>query len=149
MNLTPKDPKFEERIRKSFVRQVIMDTFGASLANVSAGAVEIRLPYNKSLTQQHGFLHAGAVATILDSACGYAALTLAEAGDGVLAVEYKINFLSPAVGDEIVARGNVTRAGTTVTVCTGDAFSIKDGVEKIVAKMLATMMIVTGRGLTD
>jgi uncharacterized protein (TIGR00369 family) len=101
------------------------------------------------LTQQHGFLHAGALATVADSACGYAALSLMPAGAAVLSVEFKINMLAPAAGDRIVARGRVIRAGKTVTVCWGDVTAYGGFEERLVATMVGTMMTVRDRGLTD
>ena len=139
MNSSPLDPQFEARVRASFARQRAMDTIGATLARVEAGLVEVELPYRADLTQQHGFLHAGIVATILDSACGYAAFSLMAADVAVLTVEYKINLLRPAQGDRFVARGLVMRAGQTITVCSGDVLAHTGLAEKLVATMLATV----------
>jgi uncharacterized protein (TIGR00369 family) len=136
---------FEERVRASFARQRIMTTLGAVLTRVEAGAVEIALPYRTDLTQQHGFIHAGVVATILDSACGYAAFSLMPADFAVLTVEYKINLLRPASGDRLSAQARVLRSGKTLTVCAGDAFAERDGSAKVVATMLATVMAVPQR----
>ncbi len=141
----PQDPGFESRVRGSFERQKVMGTIGASLTKVSPGDVEIELPFRDDLTQHHGYLHAGVVTTIVDSACGYAAMTLMPADATVLTVEYKVNFLSPATGERMVARGRVTKAGRTVTVCAGDVFALSDGKEKLIATMLATMMAVRER----
>ncbi|HVF92360.1 MAG TPA: PaaI family thioesterase [Blastocatellia bacterium] len=139
-----RDPHFEERVRESFARQTLMETIGARLSLVSPGEVEIDLPYRKDLSQQHGYLHAGVVTAIVDTACGYSALTLMEAGADVLTVEYKINFVSPARGERLVARGRVTRPGRTVTVCAGDVYAVSEGEEKLVASMLATMISLKG-----
>jgi uncharacterized protein (TIGR00369 family) len=136
---------FEPRVRASFARQRVMGTIGAVLARVEAGAVEIALPYRADLTQQHGFVHAGIVATILDSACGYAAFSLMPADAAVLTVEYKVNLLRPARGDRLVARARVVRAGKTLTVCAGDAVAQAGGREDVVATMLATVMAVPQR----
>ena len=122
-----------------------METIGAAMTRVEAGAVEIALPYRADLTQQHGFVHAGIVATILDSACGYAAFSLMPADAAVLTVEYKINLLRPAKGDRLVARARVVRAGKTLTVCTGDVVAQAGGEENVVATMLATVMAVPQR----
>jgi uncharacterized protein (TIGR00369 family) len=131
----------EERVRASFARQGFMRSLGAELATVVAGAVEIELPFGEGLTQQHGFLHAGAVAAVLDSACGYAALTLLPEGDEVLTVELKVSLLAPARGPRLRARGEVVRAGRTLTVCRGDAHAVDGGGEAThVATMLATMI---------
>lgn len=137
---------FEERVRASYARQRFMQTIGAVLNRVEAGAVEIAMPYRPELTQQHGFVHAGVVATLLDTACGYAAFSLMPADAAVLTVEYKINLLRPAQGEQLIARARVTRAGQTLTVCTGDAFMQSDGEEKAVATMLAAVMAVTQQG---
>lgn len=142
MSEVPAAGGFEARVRASFARQKVMDTIGATLTRVDPGAVEIALPFRADLTQQHGFLHAGVVATILDSACGYAAVTQMPADVGALTVEYKINLLRPAAGERFVARGLVVRAGKTLTVCTGDVFALTGGSEKVVATMLSTIMAV-------
>ncbi|MCI0487969.1 MAG: PaaI family thioesterase [Blastocatellia bacterium] len=141
----PQDPNFEARIRESFSKQRVMDTFGAALTKVAPGEVEIELTFRPDLTQQHGFLHAGVVTTIVDSACGYAAYTLMPADSEVLTIEYKVNLLSPARGERMIARGRVTKPGRTVTVCAGDVFAIVDGEEKLIATMLATMISLRGR----
>ena len=133
---------YELRIRESFARQEMMKTLGAQLSAVSNGATEVRFPCAVSLTQQHGFVHAGAVTTALDSACGYAALTLAPKGSEVLTVEFKVNLLAPATGEAIVARAQVKRAGKNLTVCAGDAFALRPEGEKLIATMLATMIYV-------
>ncbi|HTT20719.1 MAG TPA: PaaI family thioesterase [Candidatus Sulfotelmatobacter sp.] len=136
----------EERVRRSFSNQAFMSTLGAELTVVGQGVVEIRLPFSSKLTQQHGYLHAGAVTAVLDSACGYAALSLAPDDKDVLTVEFKQNLLAPAVGEMLVARAQVKRAGNTLTVCTADAFTITDSREKLVATMLATIMNIPTRG---
>jgi uncharacterized protein (TIGR00369 family) len=128
----------EERIRQSFAKQAFMSTLGAELTAVVQGGVEIRLPFSPNLTQQNKYLHAGAITAVLDSACGYAALTVAP----VLTVELKVNLLAPAAGEVFVVRAQVKKAGRTLTVCTADAFAINGGKEKAVATMLATIMAV-------
>lgn len=131
---------FEQKVRESFGRQALMATLGAQLVSVAPGTVEISLPFDQSLTQQDGFLHAGVITSILDSACGYAALSVAPEKSEVLSVEFKVNLLSPAVGQSFVARAQVKRAGRTLTVCTADAFALNQGKEKLVATMVATIM---------
>ncbi len=145
----PQDPEFESRVRASFERQRFMATIGARLARVAAGEVDIELDVRDELTQQHGFLHAGALAAAADSACGYAALSLMPVGAAVLSVEFKINLLAPAAGERVVARGRVIRAGKTVTVCWGDVTAYSGDTERLVATMVGTMMTVRDRGLTD
>ncbi|MGH9497614.1 MAG: PaaI family thioesterase [Terriglobales bacterium] len=117
-----------------------MATIGAELSSVIPGAVEIRLPFAQHLTQQNDFLHAGVITSILDSACGYAALSVAPENAEVLSVEFKVNLLSPAVGESFLARAQVKRAGRTLTVCTADAFAVSQGNEKLVAAMQATIL---------
>jgi uncharacterized protein (TIGR00369 family) len=136
---------FEPRVRESFGRQAFMSTIGAELASVTPGAVEIRVPFGRHLTQQNDFLHAGVIASILDSACGYAALSVAPENAEVLSVEFKVNLLAPAVGESFIARAQVKRAGKTLTVCTADAFTLNQGNEKLVATMQATIMNMTPR----
>lgn len=138
----PQIDNFEERVRASFTQQQVMQTIGATLVEVSAGEVEIELPFRDDLTQHHGYLHAGIITMIVDNACGYAALSLMPTEASVLSIEYKVNFLSPAIGERMIARGRVTKPGRTIMVCAGDVFALKDGKEKQVATMLATMMTV-------
>lgn len=141
----PKNLELEARVRESFARQQFMATIGAQLVHVSPGRVEIELPFSERLTQQHGLLHAGVVAAAMDSACGYAALTLMDEDAAVLTVEFKINLLEPAAGERLVARGRVVRAGRTLSVCQGEAVSVVGDAERHVATMAATMMAVRGR----
>jgi uncharacterized protein (TIGR00369 family) len=145
----PRDPGFESRVRASFGKQRLMRTMGAVLDEVSPGKVSIRLPFRDDLTQQHGFLHAGAIAAVADSACGYAALTLMPADAAVLSVEFKVNMLAPAKGDALVARAEVIRPGRTIMVCRADVVSISGAEEKAVAAMQGTMMVVRDRGFSD
>ena len=130
-----------------------MATLGASLDRVEPGEVAIALPFAEPLTQQHGFLHAGAAASVVDSACGYAALTLMPPGAAVLSIEFKVNMLSPAIGERFLAVGRVRRAGRTLTVCEGElrAFPAGEtGEGTLVALMQGTMMTVADRpGLVD
>ncbi len=137
----------EQRIRESFARQAIMTTIGASITHIGPGEVTIELPFRVEITQQHGFVHAGVVTTIVDNACGYAALSLMPPAAAVLTVEYKVNFLSPAVGDKLVATGRVLRPGRTLMVCLGEVVALIDGREKPVATMLATMIAREDTGL--
>ena len=139
------DENYELRVRQSFLKQNLMQTIGASLTKVLPGEVEISLEFRDDLTQQHGFIHAGVVATLADTACGYAAFSLMAPDAAVLTVEYKINLLSPAVGESLIACGKVTKLGRTLTVCSGDVFALKDGEKKMVATMIATMMSIRGR----
>lgn len=141
----PADPDYAARVEKSFAAQSIMHRLGAVLERVAPGEVDIRLPYDTALTQQHGFLHAGVVATVLDSACGYAAYSLMPADAGVLSIEFKVNMLAPAQGESLLARGRVERAGRNITVCTGEAIIEDAGATRTVVLMQATMMTVRDR----
>lgn len=133
------------RIATSFAAQGLMHTLGATLARVDEGEVHIALPFSTTLSQQHGYLHAGAVTSIVDSACGYAALTRAPAGAEVVTAEFKINLLRPALGERFLAVGRVVNAGRTLTVCTGEvlAFPAGGAAPKTVALMQATIVTVT------
>ena len=126
-----------------------MRTIGAQLEDVAAGRVSIRLPFRDDLTQQHGFLHAGTIAAVADSACGYAALSLMPAEAAVLSIEFKVNMLAPAKGESIIARAEVIRPGRNIIVCRADVFALDHGSEKLVAAMQGTMMVVRGRELSD
>lgn len=139
----PLDPAFEERVRKSFLRQRVMMTIGARMLTVAPGLVEIELPYHPGLTQQDGYLHAGMVTTIADSACGYAAYGLLATDVAVLTVEFKVNLLAPAKGERFVARGRVLRSGRTLTVCQADVVAYPS--EQTVATMLGTIMAMRPR----
>jgi len=141
----PRNPDFDARVRESFARQAAMRTLGATLAVVKPGWVEITLPWAEPLTQQHGFLHAGMVATALDSACGYAGFSLMAADAAVLTIEFKINLLAPAQGQSFRMVGTVVKPGRTVTVCEGHAYAIDGEQEKLVATMGCTLMAVVGR----
>lgn len=143
------DPNFEARVRDSFAKQQFMATIGAEIAELTAGRVSLRMQIRGDLTQQHGFLHAGAIASLADSACGYAALSLMPADAAVLSVEFKVNMLSPAKGDAVIARAEVIRSGRTIMVCRADVFSVTGKDEKLVAAMQGTMMVVRDRGLSD
>jgi len=141
---------FEARIRASFAKQGLMNTLGAFIASLSPGAVDIALAPKPAISQQHGFVHAGAVAAIADTAAGYAALSLMPPGAGVLTAEFKINLVAPATGDRIVARGRVVKAGRTLTLAQTDVVAEANGREKLIALLTATLMAIEGReGLTD
>ena len=141
---------YEARVRASFARQEIMATIGAELTQVTPGVIEIEMPHSASLTQQHGFLHAGIISTALDSACGYAAYSLMPAEAAVLTIEFKVNLLAPGKGERFLFRGSVTKPGRTIIVADGQAYAFDtDGEAKLIATMTGTMMTVTGReGIT-
>ena len=141
----PRDPEFEAKVRSSFANQTAMQTLGAVMGKVEPGQVEIELPFQADLTQQHGFIHGGIVTSILDSACWYAAFSLIAPDSAVLTVEYKVNFMAPAKGERLVSRGQVLRPGASITVCKGDVVAYDGGEEKLVTTMLMTMMILPNR----
>ena len=141
----PADPAFEQRVRASFARQRMMQLLGATLERVAPGEVDIRLRFRDELTQQHGFLHAGAMTTIADSACGYSALTLMPPGAAVLTTEFKVNLLAPGAGEAMVARARVVKAGKTLTVSIGEVFAVGGAEEKLVLLMVATNMTLRDR----
>jgi uncharacterized protein (TIGR00369 family) len=141
MSFVPKDPNFADRVRSSFVRQQTMATLGVTIARLAPGEVELAMAYEPAYTQQHGFMHAGIIATALDTACGYAAFSLMPADAAVLTVEFKTNLLAPAEGDRFVFRARVVKPGRTLTVCDAQAFALKDGAdERLVATMTGTLM---------
>jgi uncharacterized protein (TIGR00369 family) len=127
------------RIRENFAKQTIMATLGAELGSIKAGEVEIVLPFAPHIVQQNGYAHAGVTTTILDSACGYAALSLLPPEADVLAVEFKVNLLSPAIGERLIARGRVVKSGRTLSVCSGEVVAVQAGQEKTVALMQSTV----------
>jgi uncharacterized protein (TIGR00369 family) len=142
--------EIDARIRDSFTKQTIMTTIGAEVLSVKPGEVEIVLPFSDKVLQQHGFVHAGAVATIADSACGYAGLSVMPRDAAVLTTEFKINLMSPAKGDRLRAVGRVIRNGKTLVITLGEVFAETGGTSKQIALITATMMVVnTGTGLKD
>ena len=134
------NPNFAANVANSFAQQAIMSLIGARLALVEPGVVEIELPFRADLTQQDGFLHAGVITTVADSAAGYAAYTLMPAGSRVLSIEFKVNLLRPARGELFVARAEVIKAGRTLTVVRADVFAPNAGDRELVATMQGTMM---------
>ncbi|MDR3418920.1 MAG: PaaI family thioesterase [Nevskia sp.] len=139
------DPDYDKRVRESFARQGAMAHIGAALRRVEPGLVEIDLPYRPELSQQHGFFHAGMVATVADSAGGYASYTLFPADSSVLTVEFKVNLIAPADGDCVRAVGQVIRSGRTLTVCELRAYVRKNGAETQCLHGMATVMCLAGR----
>lgn len=138
--LTVRNPDFEQVVTSSFALQAFMGHLGAELTVVEPGHVQIEVPFSPGLSQQHDYFHAGVTAAIVDSSCGYAALTLMPAGSEVLTVEYKINLFAPARGERLVANGRVVRAGRTITVCHGDAYAVSAGTQTHCATLTATMI---------
>jgi uncharacterized protein (TIGR00369 family) len=145
--MQPQDPHYATRTRESFARQNAMATLGATLESVEPGRVTIAMAHRDSLTQQHGFIHAGMLAAALDSACGYAAFSLMPDDAAVLTIEFKINLLAPARGPRFRFEGVVVKPGRTISVVDGRALQFEaDGTdEKLIATMSATVMTVRGR----
>jgi uncharacterized protein (TIGR00369 family) len=134
------NPSFAQEIEQSFAKQTIMGLIGAELTRIEPGVIEITLPYRADLAQQHGYLHAGIVTTIADSACGYAAYSLMPPNSEVLSVEFKVNLLRPAKGETFSAVAEVVKAGKTLTVVRADVFGIEQERRELVATMLGTMI---------
>jgi uncharacterized protein (TIGR00369 family) len=129
-----------ERIAASFKSQGLMTTLGAQLVSVADGEVQIELPFSEHLSQQHGYVHAGAITSVVDSACGYAALTKAPPECEVVSAEFKINLMRPAIGERFLAIGRVQSSGKLLTVCTGEVRAYTGTACKVVAIMQATMV---------
>lgn len=139
----PKNPSFAKEIERSFALQTMMTLIGAQLSRLEPGVVEITLPYRADLAQQHGYLHAGVVTTIADSACGYAAFSLMPPDSEVLSVEFKVNLLRPARGEKFLARAEVIKSGRTLSVVRADVFGLAaNGNQELVATMQGTMICV-------
>ena len=141
----PGTPDFEARVRASFNRQGVMHLIGARMTRVEPGMVEIELPFRDDLTQQHGFIHAGIASTIADSAGGYAGLTLFPPGSSVLTVEFKMNLIAPADGEELIATGRVIKPGRTLTICELEVVAVKNGKAKPCARGLQTLICLKDR----
>jgi uncharacterized protein (TIGR00369 family) len=134
----------QNRIQTSFAAQGLMTTLGAQIALVQDGEVHIALPFSKHLSQQHGYVHAGAITSVVDSACGYAAMTKAPEGYNVVTAEFKVNFMRPAIGERFLAVGKVQSAGKMLTVCTGEVRAYAGDDYKVIALMQATIVNVAG-----
>ena len=141
----PKDPHFEARVKASFARQQTMTTLGIEITGLRPGEIELRMPQMPAYTQQHGFTHAGIIATALDSACGYVAFSLMPADAAVLTVEFKTNLIAPAKGEYFLFRARVVKPGRTITVCDSQAFAVESGEERLVATMTGTLMALFDR----
>ena len=141
----PADPDFAARVRDSFGRQPFMEHIGARLTALEPGFCEITVDYRRELTQQHGFVHGGVLASIADSAAGYAAFSLMPAEASVLTVEYKLNLLRPGQGEAMIARARVLKPGRTLTVVQADVFARSQGGEEQVVSSLQTLMCLAGK----
>jgi uncharacterized protein (TIGR00369 family) len=145
MNFIPTDPEYSARVRDSFARQGAMHLVGAQIVEIAPGTVKLQFVPEAKHSQQHGFVHAGIVSTVLDSACGYAASTLMDADAGVMTIEFKVNLLAPAQGDRIELTGKVRKTGRTISVVEGEAIAFIGAKQTVVASMTATLMTIRGR----
>ncbi|HEV2836166.1 MAG TPA: PaaI family thioesterase [Pyrinomonadaceae bacterium] len=134
------NPSFVKEVKESFAKQSVMSLIGGELTRLEPGIIEITLPYRRDLTQQHGYVHAGIITTIADSACGYAAYTLMPPGSDVLAVEFKLNLLRPAKGETFTARAEVIKSGRTLTVVRADVHAFTGEQRELIATMQGTMI---------
>jgi uncharacterized protein (TIGR00369 family) len=141
----PADPRYADRVRASFGRQGAMRLIGAELTAVAPGYCAIALAPRPEIAQQHGYVHAGVIAAIVDSAGGFAGFTLFPSGASVLTVEYKLNRLAPAAGDRLVAEGFVVKPGRTLVITRGEVHAERDGARTLVALMQQTLMIMHGK----
>ena len=141
----PPDPDYAARVRASFDRQKAMRLIGARLTMIAPGACAIELPYRDDLTQQHGYIHAGIVSAIADSAGGYAGFTLFPADASVLTVEYKLNLIAPAAGERLVAEALVVKPGKTLVITRGDVYTERAGARTLCAIMQQTLIVMAGR----
>ena len=140
MEFEPKFIHFKKKVEESFNRQKFMELINAKLVAVRPGFCEIHVPYDLTLTQQHGFFHAGVISTIADNAAGYASFSLMEENSSILTVEFKLNLMSPGDGDLLIGRSNVLKNGKTLTICRSEVFVVKDGEEKLCAAAQSTLI---------
>lgn len=140
--MDPVDPNFEARVRSSFDQQQFMNTIGGRLVKVEPGIAILELDFNRTLAQQHGYVHAGVITTIADNSCGYAAYSLMPNNSEVLTVEFKVNFLAPAIGKRFEAIGRVVKPGKTLTICSAEVIAHENGQTRLICMMQATMMCV-------
>ena len=146
----PKNPDYRAVAIDTFEQQRAMKTLGISIVRLEPGEVDLAMDYRAELTQQHGFIHAGIVTMLCDTACGFAALSLMPEDAAVLTTEFKVNLLSPAKGERLIAHGRVVRPGKKLMVCLGEVFAEEAGKRKQVALMTASMMVMdTSTGLRD
>jgi uncharacterized protein (TIGR00369 family) len=141
----PLNLDYETRVRDSFARQGAMRLLGARLVEVGAGHCTIELPYRADLTQQHGYVHAGIVGAIIDSAGGYAGFSLFPSDASVLTVEYKLNLLAPAAGERLIAQAEVIKAGRTLAVTRGEVYAEAGGKRTLCAIMQQTLIVLAGK----
>ncbi|WP_438422702.1 PaaI family thioesterase [Aquimarina macrocephali] len=140
MKFEPKSDTYKKKVKESFERQQFMKLINAQLIDVQPGYCEIHVPYHSSLTQQHGFFHAGIISTIADNAAGYAGFSLMEENSSVLTVEFKINLMAPGDGELLIGKSSVLKNGRTLTICKSEVFIIKNGNEKLCAAAQLTLI---------
>jgi uncharacterized protein (TIGR00369 family) len=145
MDYEPKDPNYNQKVRDSFSRQGFLSAIGVELSQLEPGFCELQLAYQETLTQQHGFFHAGVIGALADTAGGYAAFSLMPANSSVLTVEFKINLMAPGDGDRLIARGRVLKAGRTLTICRVEVFAVRNNTEKMCAALQMTVMALLGK----
>ncbi len=145
MEFKPKFVDFKKKVEESFQRQKFMELINAELIDVRAGFCEIHVPYDLTLTQQHGFFHAGVISTIADNAAGYASFSLMEENSSILTVEFKLNLIAPGDGELLIGRSNVIKNGKTLTICRSDVFVVKDRKEKLCAAAQSTLIELKNR----
>jgi uncharacterized protein (TIGR00369 family) len=141
----PPDPDYAQRVRETFARQGAMALIGAEITELSAGHCAIMARHRPEISQQHGYVHAGIVSALVDTAGGIAGFTLFPVDSSVLTVEFKLNLLAPAAGDRIVAEGFVVKAGRTLVITRGEVHAEKDGVRTLVALMQQTLIVMYGK----
>ncbi len=140
MEFKPKDKDYKSKVEESFARQKFMSFIAAELVKISPGYCEIRVPYDRNLSQQHGYFHAGIIGTLADNAAGYASFSLMEKDSSVLTVEFKLNLMSPGDGDELIAKAHVLKNGRTLTISRSEVFVVKNGEEKLCAAAQSTLI---------
>ena len=140
MEFKPKFKDYKKKVEESFARQNFMKLINAKLIKIQPGYCEIQIPYNKDLTQQHGFFHAGIISTIADNSAGYAAFSVMDENSSILTVEFKLNLMSPGDGEMLIGKSKVLKNGKTLTICRSEVYVIKDGKEKICAASQTTLI---------
>jgi uncharacterized protein (TIGR00369 family) len=141
----PLDPDYQGRVRGSFARQGAMRLLGARILELEPGYCSIELPFRDDLTQQHGYIHAGIVSAIVDSAGGYAGFSLFPSDASVLTVEYKLNLLAPAAGERLIAEAQVVKTGRTLVITRGDVYAVTGGKRTLCALMQQTLIVLSGK----
>ncbi len=140
MKFNPGSLDFRKKVEESFNRQKFMELIHAKLVEIKPGYCEIHIPYDISLTQQHGFFHAGIISTIADNAAGYASFSLMEKNSSILTVEFKLNLIAPGEGEKLIGRAQVLKNGRTLTICRSEVFIVKNGQEKLCAASQSTLI---------